>query len=167
MEESKQKEEEANKYFSEYVERQKQNKDNKKEEIKNNENNDDSDENDLAKNIIMIQRYENSPFSEYLVEKGTKFNVQNKSEKQIKQLLQNNRLLIQNKHIINISDLIAFVTIEKFENVSMSANIDISGLSKLCQQDKIFKDHLNEFLIEYGLNLDVLKDVKYKLFLVF
>ena len=49
----------------------------------------------------------------------------------------------------------------------MSVNIDISGLSKLCQQDEIFKDHLNEFLIEYGLNLDVLKDVKYKLLFSF
>ena len=79
----------------------------------------------------MIQRYENSPFSEYLTEKGIKFNVQNKSEKKIKQLLHNIRLLIQNKHNINISDLIAFVAIEIFENVSMSVNIDISGLSKL------------------------------------
>ena len=115
----------------------------------------------------MIQRYENSPFFEYLTEKGIKFNVQNKSEKQIKQLLHNIRLLIQNKHNINISDLIAFVAIEIFENVSMSVNVDISGLSKLFQQDEIFKDHLNEFLIEYGLNLDVLKDVKYKLLFSF
>ena len=42
----------------------------------------------------MIQRYENSPFFEYLTEKVFKLNVRNKSEKQIKQLLHNIRLLI-------------------------------------------------------------------------
>ena len=133
------------------------------------ENEVEDDEEDFGKDVIKIQRYESSCFHDYLIEHGVKFgNMQNKNAKQIKDVLHNIRLLVQNKNNVNVTDLIAFAFIEFIENLSVNIlNIDIHGLSAICRADPVLNDNLHEFLIENGLSINVLKNPSYKLLLSF